>query len=120
MEFLPHDKLKDLGRIPRCDEHQTVHIRELKSRVVRIMVSHRWLQDHVLPDGKSNEKHALLCGFVQTLCRAGWVKSDDVCDVAHWIDYGKFVLCMTCQAQAPCVCVCVCVCVYIYIYITHT
>jgi hypothetical protein len=95
IEFLPHKALVKYGCIPRSHEEgkkyaRTVYLCELRTCVVRIFVSHRWLSpsmDKQLagPDDGDNNKHKLLCELFGKLMTKGWIRNYDV---VEWIDYG--------------------------------
>jgi hypothetical protein len=96
IEFLPHSTLVKRGQIPRSNELLTIYLHELRVSVVRVMVSHRWLspspdptQAH--PDGRHNQKHALMCDLFERLGAHGWIRNYDVLSVVDWFDFGMYV-----------------------------
>jgi hypothetical protein len=119
IKFLPHNVLVEHGRIPRSDERLTsrqdqrltsrqdqrltVFLHELRVSVVRIMVSHRWL-DHKHPDDANGVKHELLCELMRRLGDSGWIRNFDMINVVNWLDFGTFVFACLC-ARSRCLCV---------------
>jgi hypothetical protein len=93
-KFLQHRNLEALKRIPRSDDPAVhpVYLCELRARVVRVMISHRWLSPSLdrraaHPDTTDNKKHELVCAVFQRMVAEGWLTS---LDVAQWIDFCAF------------------------------
>jgi hypothetical protein len=88
IRFLPQPALSKRGAIPRSHENLTVYLNELRVMVVRIMVSHRWLQPGLkLPDLDGNEKHLLLQAMILRLLEQEWINVASVVDVVLWVDF---------------------------------
>ncbi len=97
LAFIPHAAILKFKRIPRSDQAagsgSTILLRELlRVSVIRVMVSHRWLNEKH-PDNAHNVKHKLICGLFERLQTKGWIRSFDSMDVVDWIDYCE----MTCS-----------------------
>jgi hypothetical protein len=96
--FIPHAKLVECKEIPRSDQAAkhglVVYLHEmLRASVVRVMVSHRWLQGNH-PDNANKEKHKLLCALFERLHAKRWIKNYDIMDVVNWVDYCEYSVCL--------------------------
>ena len=92
MEFIPHDALVERGAIPRSDEKKTVYLNELRSAVLRLFISHRWLDGDRKPahpdkSREGNPKHKLICMAIEKMKAAGWINLSDRLDIVDWIDF---------------------------------
>jgi hypothetical protein len=95
IKFVPHAKLVEFKQIPRSDKavenRMIVFLHELRVSVVRVMVSHRWLE-RAHPDNAEHEKHRMIGALFGRLEKKGWIRNYDVMDVVDWIDYGKVLV----------------------------
>ncbi len=94
--FIPHASLLEIKQIPRSDQATNngliVFLHEvLRVSVVRVMISHRWLNERH-PDNAENAKHKLICALFERLLAKGWIRACDAMDVVDWIDYGNLCL----------------------------
>ena len=71
-----------------------MYLNELRAAVVKVFVSHRWLSPssnplEAHPDsiGKGNPKHRLICGCIDRIVKAGWIRSNDMLEIVDWIDF---------------------------------
>jgi hypothetical protein len=108
IKFLSHSALIQNGEIPRSSQMLTVYLYELRTSIVRVMVSHRWLtpgdkekQIKGHPD-KDNQKYMLLCAMFEKLGKSGWIKNYDQVRIMDWLDYGTHV--HVCMYMHVCVC----------------
>ncbi len=96
IRLIPHAKLVNFKQIPRSDQAIAngliVYLHEvLRVSVVRVMVSHRWLERNH-PDNQEKEKHMLICSLFERLQAKGWIRNYDAMNVVDWIDYGDLIL----------------------------
>jgi hypothetical protein len=87
IKYIPYDKFKELGKIPRYPENQSLCITldkiDLENSLL-VFVSHRWLRENH-PDTSTGGKYELIVEGVDKLLKTQ-TSGFDKCYL--WIDYG--------------------------------
>jgi hypothetical protein len=90
-QFLPFERLRNHGCIPRSSDMCHVTLESLRAGDVKIFVSHRWLCGSAKPahpdDAKARHpKHALIVEAVERMQKQGWIPTEDD-RIMLWVDF---------------------------------